>query len=262
MAILVLTSTCGAPGVTSLAVGLALAWPRSVLLADCDPGAHQSVVAGYLRGQSASGKGLLRVAEAHRDGRSLRDVIIDQTLPLSSESTHSRLLLPGFAKPGSFSLFRGVWPDLSEAFDRLDDAGMDVIVDAGRTGVSGLPSPLLEHAALTCLVLRSNLPSVMSGRVHGGVLQEQGGGRLSGAATSAGLIVVGEGEPYGKHEISVALGLPVLATIAADPHSAVHLSDGHPRPRKFESSPLAKSLHTTAGVLFKRLQQTADRVRS
>ena len=67
MAILLLASTGGSPGVTTLAVGLALTWPRPVLLADCDPGAHQAILAGYLGGRSTGGKGLLRVAEAHRD---------------------------------------------------------------------------------------------------------------------------------------------------------------------------------------------------
>ena len=59
MAILILTSAGGSPGVTTLAVGLALTWPRPVLLADCDPGAHQAILAGYLTGQSSHGKGLL-----------------------------------------------------------------------------------------------------------------------------------------------------------------------------------------------------------
>jgi hypothetical protein len=83
MAILLLTSTGGSPGATTLAVGLALTWPRPILLADCDPAAHQAILAGYLAGRSAGGKGLLRVAEAHRDRRPLREVVLDQTLPLS-----------------------------------------------------------------------------------------------------------------------------------------------------------------------------------
>src|SRR4029434_11328260 len=62
MAILLLTSTAGSPGVTTLAVGLAITWPRPILLADCDPGAHQAILAGYLAGRSTSGKGLLRLA--------------------------------------------------------------------------------------------------------------------------------------------------------------------------------------------------------
>jgi hypothetical protein len=260
MAILILTSTSGSPGVTTLAVGLALTWPRSVLLADCDPGAHQAVLAGYLAGQSANGKGLLRVAEAHRDGRPLREVVVDQAIPLTTDTPESRLFLPGFSKPGSANLFGGIWPDLTDAFDRLDDTGMDVIIDAGRVGPQGLPPRLLEVAALTCLVLRSNLRSIMSARVHSAAVQELG--RTDSSGRSSGLIVVGEGEPYSKYEISKALGLPVVATVAHDPASAQHLSDGKARPRKFDSSPLAKSLHTTATGLSARLRLTTAKIRS
>lgn len=259
MAILVLTSTCSSPGVTSLAVGLSLSWPRSVLLADCDPGAHQSVLAGYLAGQSANGKGLLRVAEAHRDRRPLREVVIDQTLPLTASDRHSRLFLPGFTRAGSASLFSGVWDDLVETFDRLDDAGMDVIVDAGRMGSRGIPTPLLEYGGLTCLVLRSNLRSIMSAKIHVGSLTEQA--RLTAAEPSVGLVVVGEGHPYGKNEIGKALGLPVIATVAYDEASAAHFSDGRPRSRKFDAAPLARSLQTAADALGSRLQRTTERIR-
>src|SRR5215211_4551386 len=131
---LILTSASGSPGVTTLGVGLALTWPRSVLLADCDPGAHQAILAGYLAGRSASGKGLLRVAEAHRDRRPLREVVLDQSLPLSAEEDPRRRFLPGFTKPGSAVHFDAVWEDLAEAFDRLADVEIDVIIDCGRMG--------------------------------------------------------------------------------------------------------------------------------
>ncbi len=58
MAIIVLTSAGGSPGVTSTALGLSLTWPRPVLLADCDRHPNQAVLAGYLRGLSAGGRGL------------------------------------------------------------------------------------------------------------------------------------------------------------------------------------------------------------
>lgn len=259
MAIVILTSTCSSPGVTTLAVGLALAWPRSVLLADCDPGAHQSVLAGFLAGQSANGKGLLRVAEAHRDGRPLREVLVDQTIPLTAGGPSTRLFLPGFTKPGSANLFGAVWLDLAEALHRLDDAGMDVIIDAGRLSGQGLPPQLLEYASLTCLVLQSNLRSVMSARVHASSFKEQM--RLASHDRATGLIVVGEGRPYGKAEIGKALGMPVLATVVHDPATAQHLSEGQPRSRKFDSTPLARSLHTLAASLSNQVQRKAMRIR-
>ena len=158
MAILLLTSTGGSPGVTTLAVGLALTWPRPILLADCDPGAHQAILAGYLAGRSASGKGLLRVAEAHRDRRPLREVVLDQTLPLSDEQDSRRLFLPGFTKPGSAMHFGGVWEDLAEAFDRLGEVDIDVIIDCGRLGPYGPPAALLERSALTAVVVALDSP--------------------------------------------------------------------------------------------------------
>jgi hypothetical protein len=260
MAILALTSTSGSPGVTSLAVGLALAWPRSVLLADCDPGAHQAVLAGFLGGQSANGKGLLRVAEAHRDRRPLVEVIIDQAIPLAEDDEFPRTFLPGFSRPGSAGLFGGVWSDLVEAFARLNDVGIDVIVDAGRLSPPGLPQPLVDSAALIGLTLRSHLRSVMSARVHIPTLLDQG--HYGASEQSLGLIMVGSGEPYSSSEISKALGVPVLTTVANDPEPARHLSDGRARPRNFETSSLARSLHSSATSLAAHLQRSTDRIRS
>jgi hypothetical protein len=261
MAILILTSTGGSPGVTTLAVGLALSWPRPVLLADCDPGAHQAILAGYLAGQSSSGKGLLRVAEAHRDRRPLREVVIDQTIPLTTEDAERRLFLPGFTRPSSAAHFGPVWEDLADTFDRLSDVDVDVIVDAGRLGTAGLPSALAERCALTAVVMRSTLRAVMSTRVHLPVLRDEP--RPDEATrTKVGLLLVGQGRPYGRSEIADALGVPVLADIADDPASAAHLSDGVPRHRRFESAPLIRSVRAAATSLAGTLQRTTELVRS
>jgi hypothetical protein len=260
MALLILTSASGSPGVTTLGVGLALTWPRSVLLADCDPGAHQSVLAGYLAGRSAGGKGLLRVAEAHRDRRGLREVVLDQCEPLADDDGYRRLFLPGFTKPGSAYHFGGVWTDLAETFNRLSDVGYDVIVDAGRLGSAGLPTPLVEHAAQTCLVLRSNLRAVMAARVHLATLRDHP--RLSETGGGLGLIIVGESEPYSRSEITKALGVSTLGVVANDQRAAAHLSDGKPRPRKFNRSALITSLADLAATLAARLERSADLIRS
>ncbi|HLT60496.1 MAG TPA: hypothetical protein VK020_04855, partial [Microlunatus sp.] len=119
MALFALTAAGGSPGATTTALGLALSWPRAVLLVDADPGAHQAVLAGFLGGQSPGGRGLVRIAEAHRDRRPLREVIIDQSIPLAGDAGPRRLFLPGFAKPGNARLFAGVWPELVEALRRL-----------------------------------------------------------------------------------------------------------------------------------------------
>lgn len=252
-----LTSAGGSPGVTTLAVGLALTWPRPVLLADCDPGAHQAILAGYLGGRSANGKGLLRVAEAHRDRRPLREVVLDQTLPLSVAEDSRRLFLPGFTRPGSATHFGPVWEDLTEAFDRLDDVDIDVIIDGGRIGSAGLPAALLERSALTSIVLNSSLRSIMSARVHLPTLRNHP--RFSSTDRGhLGLIVVGEGLPYRSSEITRALEVPVITNIAHDRQAAAHLSDGQPRHRRFDSSPLIRSIRDTSTQLSSRLRQSAE----
>ena len=50
MSSIVLTSASGAPGVTTSALGLALAWPRASVLVDADRAATPTVMAGYLHG--------------------------------------------------------------------------------------------------------------------------------------------------------------------------------------------------------------------
>ena len=259
MAILLLTSTAGSPGVTTLAVGLALTWPRPILLVDCDPGAHHAILAGYLGGRSALGKGLLRVAEAHRDRRPLREVVLDQTLPLSAEEESRRLFLPGFTKPASALHFGGVWQELAEAFDRLGEVDVDVIIDCGRIGVSGPPAALVERSAMTAIVVGSTLRSIMSARVHLPTLRDHP--RLNSSDRGhLGLIIVGEGKPYQRGEIARTLEVPVIASIAYDRQSAVHLSDGRPRHRRFDTSPLIRSIRDASSRLSSTLQRSAELV--
>jgi hypothetical protein len=261
MAVLVLTSSSGSPGVTTLAVGLALTWPRPVLLVDADPGASQAVLAGYLTGRSAGGKGLLRVAEAHRDRRNLRETVIDQCLTLAETDGNRRLFLPGFTRPGSAAHFGGVWADLADAFDRLGEVDMDVLVDAGRLGPLGLPPALLERAALTAVVLGSSLRAVLAARVQLPALADAQRAGL-GTHGRTGLVVVDEGHPYRAAEIGKALGVEVLARLPQDPASAAHFSDGAPQHRKFATAPLVKAVRSTASTFAGVLQQSTALVRS
>jgi hypothetical protein len=185
----------------------------------------------------------------------LREVVIDQCLSLAGADGDRRLFLPGFTRPGSAGHFGSVWEDLADTFDRLGDVDLDVIIDAGRIGALGLPAPLMERSALTALVMGSSLRSVMSARVHLPAINITEQQRV-------GLIIVGEGQPYARSEISRSLGVPVVAVIAEDRASAAHLSDGRPRSRRFDSSPLVRSLRAAATDVSQSLQRSADLVRS
>jgi hypothetical protein len=261
VAILLLTSAGGSPGVTTLAVGLSLTWPRPVLLVDADPGAHQAVLAGFLAGRSAGGKGLLRVAEAHRDRRPLREVVIDQTIALSEEGQIQRRFLPGFTKPGSAAHFVSVWEELAETFDGLAEVDIDVIIDCGRLSTTGLPAPLVERSAVTALMLQSNLRAIMSARTHLPTLRDHA--RLGqNDHGQLGLIIRGQGLPYGRGEISKTLGVPVLADIASDPQQSAILSDGRPPGRRFEASALMRSIRDASTQLANVVQRSTELARS
>ena len=68
MALIVLTSASGSPGVTTAALGLALTWHRPVLLVEADPTGGSALLAGYFRGQSTPTQTLIDLAFAHRAG--------------------------------------------------------------------------------------------------------------------------------------------------------------------------------------------------
>jgi hypothetical protein len=255
--LVILTSAAGAPGVTTLGVGLALSWPRSVVLVDADPSAPHAVLAGFLRGKGAVGKGLVRVAEAHRERRPLREAVVDQTIELAEDTAHRRLFLPGFTRAANAALFGPVWPDLTDTLVRLEEVDVDVIVDAGRLEAGGLPSPLVERGGRLVLVTRTSLRAVAAARVAAPVLIEQA--RVS-AAEPPGAVLVGPGRPYGRQEIGTALALPVLGEVGYDPRAAGVLSDGERRTRQFDRSDLVRSVRQLAEQLADGLQRSALRM--
>ena len=68
MAVIALASAAGSPGVTTSALGLALTWPRPVLLIEADPTGGSAMLAGFFRGTTAHTAGLIDLAWAHREG--------------------------------------------------------------------------------------------------------------------------------------------------------------------------------------------------
>lgn len=81
MSTLVLTSASGAPGVTTTALGLTLAWPEPCLLVDADRAASQAVLAGHLRGEAATA-GVEALLQAHRERTSLAAALEAAERPL------------------------------------------------------------------------------------------------------------------------------------------------------------------------------------
>lgn len=241
MAIVVLTSAGGSPGVTTTGLGMALTWPRDVLLADCGRHPNQAVLAGYLRGLSAAGRGLAGLAQAYRSQEADADVrLLDHTVAMDDNPARSCRFLPGFTHPGSALLFDRYWPRLASQLDELQDRQTDVIVDWGRLDADGLPEALIERARTVLVLTRSGLPACASLRLFLPDLVDS----LSGRPAGPGLVVVGGGRPYAAGEIAEQLELGLVADLPWDPSAAAVLSDGEPEPRKLTERPLWRSFHT------------------
>jgi hypothetical protein len=63
-----------------------------------------------------------------------------------------------------------------------------------------------------------------------------------GGSASLGLLMVGEGDPYTAREVRKVLQIPVIASLAWDPAAARVFGRGATAPRKFDTSPLVRSL--------------------
>ncbi|MFT3876386.1 MAG: hypothetical protein QM708_08200 [Propioniciclava sp.] len=245
MSVLVLASASGAPGVTTTALGLALSWPREVVLVDADRSASHAVLAGYLAGQSAAEGGVHSLLQAHRERRPLVPALLAAGRPLpvpaasGAEATAPRFV-SGFTHLGSIDLYEGVWPGLVEA---VRGEPFDLIVDAGRTGHHGLPAGLVAEADAVALVCRSNLVSLAGLRLHLGPLLE------AGPPGRVGLILVGPGRPYAAKEVADQFGVPVMAAVGWDPASAAELSEGAPLGRGWMRSGFRRSLGQAAQSL-------------
>ena len=251
MAVITLASITGAPGVTATAVGLAVSWPREVLLVDADREPAQAVAAGYLQGVELGGRGLGSLARAHRDRRPMAEELPLHWVDVDAAGDHPRHFLPGFTHPGAPGLFGSVWPDLATALTGLGSVGTDVIVDAGRVGRDGLPASLVQHSDLLLVCVRSNLRALAALRINLGQIQAQV--EAVGASGEFGLLVVGAGRPYGVREIETQFGIPVLAHVAWEPRQAEVFSDGAPPPRSLVSSTLVRSLRSSASALTERI---------
>jgi hypothetical protein len=237
MALIVLTSAAGSPGVTTTALGLALTWHRPVLLVEADPTGGSALLAGYFRGQTPPTQTVVDLVFAHRAG-ALVEAIPSVSMQIPDTTVR---MVAGTQSHAQARSLTPLWEPLGAALKQLDSAGQDVIVDAGRLGLAGAPEPLVYGADLCLLVIRTDLVALSAARSWADTLR--GGFEQQGAGCALALLTVGQGRPYRAREVSKVLALPVLASLAWDQEAAAVLSHGAPSPRGFDGRPLLRSLH-------------------
>lgn len=255
MSITVLTSASGSPGVTTTALGLTLHWPASCLLVDADY--QRAILTGYLGGAYVTQNGLIHVINAARITSTVREAVWRQSIPLPEDDPdgHRRLLLPGLTSPNTADALARLWGPIAIALRSLQATGTDVIVDLGRLAPQGIPVPLLDVATHVLLVTKPTLRAV--GACHWAAQRLVDQNSQHGGSARLGLLTVRRplvtkttfitradptGRGYDASEIESFLPLKVRGTITHDPVNAALLSEGGPRPPKFEQSSYARSL--------------------
>jgi hypothetical protein len=244
MAVVALTSASGSPGVTTTALGLALQWPRPVLLVEADPTGGSGLLAGYFRGTTEYVTGMIELALTSSD---LADALADVARPIDGTPVS---YVAGTRSHTQAGALRDLWSPLAEALADLEPTGQDVIVDAGRLGLAASPTPLLEEADLSLILSRTTLPALSALRSWAGTMQ-----RPPLDWHQSGLVLVGDGQPYSARDVATVVDLPVIASLPDDPTSAAVFSRGAPPSRKFETGPLSRGLHAAIAAIHSRISR-------
>ncbi|MEV4617034.1 hypothetical protein AB0K43_31215 [Kitasatospora sp. NPDC049258] len=253
MSVIAFVGSPGGPGVTTTALAGLLTWPlqpgRRALLAECDPDGG-SVVAGYLEGRVPGPHSLANLQVADRLGRleaGLWEQMINMSVP---QEAANRLLLPGLKSPAQAAGLQQTWPRLATLFGAWHrSAGVDVLVDLGRSGSSGAAGALVRSADVVVMVVRGTLRAAAAARPRIEALRETVGAR---AGHGLGLVLITEG-PYAERDVAEHLELPVLARLPYDEAAARVLTHGGAGGRAFTRSALLRE----AAVMGTRLQQLA-----
>ena len=254
MAVIVLASAAGSPGVTTSALGLALTWPRPVLLVEADPTGGSAILAGFFRGTLPQTEGLIDLAWAHREGL-LVEALAELSMPIPDSSA---ALLPGVRSNTQAGSLAALWEPLVAALKGLHDTGRDVIIDAGRLGLNGSPEPLIYGADLMLLVMRSDLVALAAARSWAETLRA--GFDELGAPARVQALLVGEGRPYRGRDVAKVLGLPVVAALAWQEAEAAVFSRGAAPPRRFDGRALPRSLRAARAAIESTIASDADQL--
>lgn len=253
VAVIVVASASGSPGVTTTCLALASVWPRPVLLVDADPTGGSAILAGFFQGRLPAGGGLTEVALGLRRG-DVAGAIAASAIALPGTSAH---VLPGVAGHAVSRTLSELWPVLLGELRALAATGQDVLVDAGRLGLAGSPEPLIYGADAAVLAVGSSLPAVAAARswaaTWAATFEDVGTGALVPT-----VLVVGPGRPYGVREVGSVLPVPVLGSLAWDPAGAAVFSAGASPGRRFRGGALMRSVAGLQEAIAARVAGQAE----
>ncbi|WP_283138554.1 hypothetical protein [Rhizohabitans arisaemae] len=249
MALIAIAADKGAPGVTTAATALGAVWPRTVLLAECDPsGGDLAYRLPNLNGGVLNpAKGLLSLGAVARKGLNPGQ-IAEHTQKLVGGLD----VLAGLSHGEQAAGLTWLWGPLGRAFAAMP--GADVIADCGRLGTCPQMNDLLAEAAMVVLLVRPSLDQVAHLRERLSLIKH---GRI-------GVVVVADPRHYRASidEVRRIVGtsaeeVAVLGGLAYDPKGAELLSGGWGG--RLDRSLLIRTARELAGRLVTRIAEPAPR---
>lgn len=218
----VVASGKAAPGVTTSTWALGLAWPRAVLVADCDP-AGGDMAPGLLAGRVTTEHGLLSWSTSARRGIAAgpaATMFAQHVVELPER--REVWFMPGFTNATQgMSFTDDSWERLASALERSwPCTGRDAVVDAGRLVGERGNWPVLRVADRVLLVVRPSVRSVHAAQDAATKLRYE-----LGDLDRVSALVIGSG-PYTAAEVSSALQMSLGGTFPDDRPVASMLSDG------------------------------------
>ena len=238
MSLLAIASAKASPGVTTLGLGLALAWPahRDVVLAELDP-AGGDVAAWFAL---PAEPGLAGLAAASRRG-----------LGAATLLEHCQRLPGGLpvlvGPPGADQARRAVAMVATALGKGLGGPdSIDVIADCGRLDSESPAIELVREASIVLLVSRPDVASLSHVAALAAAIRHREEDRVD-------LVLVGDG-PYPPAEVSHAVGAEVVAVLPHDPDGAIALGGRGVGTRAARRLPLLRATADLAEAVGRRLR--------
>jgi hypothetical protein len=246
--VITLTSVAGSPGVSTASLALGTHWPRDVFVVEADTNSVTSSMAGYFRSNlRPDAAGLDKVAMAFSRGvLEARDFLDPNTglsiavhelppvpdMPIPAiPAGHHMWVLPGFHRMNIVRGVDGLWPRLSRLLRHLSEAGVDVIVDAGRLALDDARLSLLDGSDKVIILGATTMVDL--NRIYRRTEEPDLGDRLGGAGRIERyrlLLTHSRYESIPAEEFAKHL-MPVVGELPFDPEGAAVFSLGRPDAR-------------------------------
>ncbi|MCL1923604.1 MAG: hypothetical protein FWG15_07115 [Propionibacteriaceae bacterium] len=224
MALILLTSACGSPGVTTTTLGLSLRWSRPAIAIEADPGGGSSMMAGFFQGFRECPPSIVDLLMAHRSG-DIESQLSRSLIAINKDTS----ILPGPRTHAQARNALELWEPVASVWSTWADH-VDVFIDAGRLGMESYPVNLLPRVDLVLLLTHCDLPSLASAKQWADLAHDQAL-RNPGVPRWATLLI-NEGNPYTEKEVTRVLRLDHVGSLRHDPSGARHYSHGSPQKRK------------------------------